>query len=72
MHLSKPPTPFEYAIVFYGLAILLTGLGLAGLFAASGVEPEKAALLHRTAPVALVLGILLGAGTWIFRRFMDS
>jgi hypothetical protein len=74
MHLSRRPTPFEFALVFYFIALLLIGFGIASLIAAHRAPPEKAeiaAAVELRAWWSLGLGTGIGFLFWLFRRLTD-
>lgn len=71
---SQPPTPSEWAVLFWGFVVLLVLAGLAGLTLSCFVPPEQHELAVRLAHYglrSLLAGIGLGVAVWLVRRFID-
>jgi hypothetical protein len=71
MHLSRSPTPFEWALALYFVALLMIGFGVFGLVAAHRAVPDKEAaalVLQHRAFWFFGMGLVVALVTWIFRR----
>ncbi|RJP76464.1 MAG: hypothetical protein C4522_17915 [Desulfobacteraceae bacterium] len=71
MHLSRSPTPFEWALALYFVAVLMIGFGIAGLVVAHRAAPDKEAAalaLEYRAFWFLGLGVGVALITWISRK----
>ena len=71
---SKPPTPSEYAVLFYAFSILSMLAGIIGLVVSFSAPPEKhevALALAHYSFWALGIGTVVGFGVWLVRRLID-
>ena len=71
---TKPPTPSEFAVIAWVIAILLIAFGIFGLVFAFRAPPDKheiAIALEHRAFLALVIGFGIIGAYWFVRRFTD-
>lgn len=71
---SKPPSPSEWAVLFWAFVVLLVLAGLTGVTLSFLAPPEKhevAVALARYGWRTLAAGLGLGLVVWLVRRWLD-
>jgi len=69
---SRPPTPSEWAVLFWAFVTLLIVAGLVALVASFFAEDRKIAVeLVKYGVRTLAVGAGIGLTTWLVRRFVD-
>jgi len=69
---SRPPTPSEWAVLFWAFVALLIVSGLVAVIASFFAENPKIAVeLVKYGARTLTVGVGIGAATWLVRRFVD-